>query len=228
LDEAQNRLRICHLKVPRDKETAVLVSEAARQAKRGTELAAIQQIGIEADREFENASVALQACQIHFQLLQAELIAREAYFAQSELVDFIQSGRRELTPLNLAMAMAGLPRISARISCERCSALVRDARCGHAYLMFKAVRRVFREPPPHVEEAYESMRAYLTRSLKEEQSHISELRANWYFLKAAIESVYSAHLYPRASVPYRILASYKRLSSAQSAMDVLLAQQNRL
>lgn len=193
-----------------------------------TKIAAVRLISAEAGRELENARAAFQVSQKCLQSAHAEQTAREAYFAQSQLLKFIQSGRRELTPLNVAMAMAGLPRVSARVSCERCSAWKHMTRPGHAYLMFQAIENAFKKPPAEEETAREKMRAHLMGPLRKNQDHIAEMRRNWYFLNAAIESVYPTHCYPRGSIPYRIFAKYKGLMMARSSVDILLAEMSHL
>ena len=54
--------------------------------------------------------------------LEARIAEEEAGFAQQELMRFILEGRYELTPLNLANAMAGLPYMAWRQSFKRCMA----------------------------------------------------------------------------------------------------------
>ena len=92
-----------------------------------TALTSLQHLQAEMAMRHERANVAFEECQAHSRELQSKLDQQEAWFAQSQLGNFIHSARREYTPLNIAMAMAGMPQL-ARLSCERCSGLQRYIR----------------------------------------------------------------------------------------------------
>lgn len=179
-------------------------------------------------KRIHQASTALAACRERSSNLQSKLDQQEAWFAQSQIGRFIHSGRCEITPLGVAMAMAGLPYLTARVSSERCAALKDNLQPGHTYKMFQAVEAVFAHPPQTVIERLEKMRAYLLEPRREKQVHIAALRENWYFLKAAIESIYRKGVHPSGAIPYRIFAEYQRRFECQSQADVLLAPRNHL
>lgn len=134
-------------------------------------------------KRIHQASTALAACRERSSNLQSKLDQQEAWFAQSQIGRFIHSGRCEITPLGVAMAMAGLPYLTARVSSERCAALKDNLQPGHTYKMFQAVEAVFAHPPQTVIERLEKMRAYLLEPRREKQVHIAALRENWYFLR---------------------------------------------
>jgi hypothetical protein len=164
----------------------------------------------------------------HAEELRSKLDQQEAYFAQSQLLGFIQSGRRRSTPLNIAMAMAGAPFLSARVSCERCSSLNALAEPGHTYRMFLAIQAVLADPPGDVRESIEQMSDYLLAPKRAQLPHIAELRRSWYFLRCAIRSNRYDGRYPRGVLPFRIFAEYQRRVERQSQSDVFLASENPL
>jgi len=188
----------------------------------------IQTLLLEMTARHESARADFEANRKRLVALDSQLMEQEAYFAQSQLLEFIQSGRREFTPLNLAMAMAGIPYLSARVSCERCSALKPNVEPGHTYLMFRAVEAVFASSPGEARPDSEQMRAYLLDPRRERLPHIAELRRNWHFLESAIHSVCRDTGTARGALPYRIFAEYRRRFSCQSQSDVLLAEENQL
>src|ERR1035438_2335011 len=116
----------------------------------------------------------------------------------------------------------GMPHLSARVSCERCSGLKETFQAGLTYQMFQAVEVVFAHRPISVIEGLERMRAHLI-----DQIHIGELRRNWYFLKCAIGSTQPGE-HPRGALPYRIFAEYQRRFQCQSQADVLFARANKV
>ena len=156
--------------------------------------------------------------------LDSQLVEQEAYFAQSQLLNFIQSGRREFTPLNLAMAMAGLPYLTARVSCERCSAIKPREESGQTFRMFQAVEAVFVRLPRDADEEVERMRSYLLHSRRKKETHIVELRKHWYFLESAIRTVCQNTKTPKGALPFRIFAEYQRRFGRQSQANILMAR----
>lgn len=160
--------------------------------------------------------------------LDSQLVAMEACFAQSQLLEFIQSGRRKFTPLNLTMALAGIPYLTARVSCERCSPLEPAIYPGFTYLMFCAIKDVFSTSAGEMRPGLEQMRSYLLDKRRKILPHIIELKKNWYFLECAIESVGKRSEISRSALPYRIFAEYQRRFGCQSQADMLLAGEHPL
>lgn len=157
-----------------------------------------------------------------------QLTEGEAYFAQSEVLDFIRSGRREFTPFNVASAMAGIPYLSARVSCERVWAMKPRFTKGHAYLLFAAIRANFTEWPRDLARSIEHMRTYLLAANRNRLPHIKELRKNWYFLELAIRSTTREQRGPRGSLPYRVFAEYMGRFTCQQSGDSILAEKQRI
>lgn len=209
------------------RESIERVSQAFVHATDETALTSLQHLQAEMAMRHERANVAFEECQAHSRELQSKLDQQEAWFAQSQLGNFIHSARREYTPLNIAMAMAGMPQLSARVSCERCSGLKGTFEAGLTYQMFQAVETVFANPPVGAIEGPEQMCTYLIDPGRRKQIHIGELWKNWYLLKCAIEST-SANACPRGALPYRIFAEYQRRFHVQTPSDVLSVQVSRL
>ena len=210
------------------KESAERAFQAVDCATDEDSRAAVQSLRPALARKYEEASAALEGSRARSREVQSKLDRQEAWFAQSQLGNFIDSGRREFTPLNIAMGMAGLPYVSARVSCERCSALKPRVEHGHTFRMFKAVEAVVARSPQDKDKSITNMRAYLLDPQNKKQPYIAELRTNWYFLESAIRSVGQALKTPVGAVPFRIFAEYQRRVECQSQVDVLLAQDNHL
>ena len=229
LADALDENRKAYAAFMQSKEAAERASQVLAGAQDEKSRQSVQSLKAAFGRKYEEASAALEIYGARIHELQSKLDRQEAYFAQSQLLDFIQSGRREFTPLNIAMAMAGIPLLTARVSCERCSALNPGVEPGHAFQMFQAVEGVFARQPGDMDDSIERMRAYLL-AFKTEQlpPHIAELRNNWYFLESAIVAAYRVSKPRSSALPYSIFAEYKRRLECQSQMDVLLAQENRL
>lgn len=162
------------------------------------------------------------------EMLSEKLRSCEAYFAQSEILVFVQSGRREFTPFNVAAAMAGIPHLSARMSCQRVWSMKPPCTKGHAYLMFSAINANFSQWPRNRDHGIERMRDYLVARQRNKLPHIKELRKNWYFLSLAIRSSIQKPRGTRGSLPYRIFAEYMSRSSCQGSGDSVLAETCRI
>jgi hypothetical protein len=85
----------------------------------------------------------------------------EAYFCQSELLDFIGSGRYRLVPLNFAHAMAGLPYMRWRQSFKRCQRISRNITETIRYEQFKLIRRAINGLPVSFEQCQSNLRSIL-------------------------------------------------------------------
>ena len=153
---------------------------------------------------------------------------QEAYFAQNQLLKFILSNRRALTPRSFAAAMAGLPFISWRQSSERCADYWKLYPESFIYKMFMVVAKVCEKtrtgPGPLVEE----LGAYICEPMRDDASACQQFRDNWHFLESAVRAVSARDTTPADSLPYRIFAEYQRRWQCQSAMDVLLNEERRL
>jgi hypothetical protein len=175
----------------------------------------------------ESYSKALEYSQLLQKLLNErteEQRSRESYISQSELLEFILSKRHKLTPLSISNAIAGLPFITCRQSTARCTKI--PGAQGLRYSMFQELTRAFASSPHAATEAVEQVKDYLLR-IKGNENAVRKLRNEWYYLRTAIEDVYSAKL-PRGSLPYRVLAEYCRRSSTPSRYVQVMEEEVRL
>ncbi len=224
---SQNTCRHTYAAYISSRESVERASQAFVLASDEATLTSFQHLQADLAKRHEATDAALEGSKARSRELQSKLDQQEAWFAQSQLGSFIHSARWEYTPLNVAMAMAGMPRLSARVSCERCSGLKGTFKHGLTYQMFQAVEAVFAHPPVAAIEGPEQMRTYLIDPRRRKQIHIAELRKNWYFLKCAIESTRASEL-PRGALPYRIFAAYQRRFHVQTQSDILFARVSRL
>lgn len=178
--------------------------------------------------DYEEAESLQQSSFAEWNSLRAERRQREAHFAQSEILRFIQSTRREFTPLNVARAMAGLPFNTARISCERCTRHDIDLPHGLAFQIFQAIESVLQEPISDLGGSIDSMRDRLLKGRGNKLPAAAELRRNWYFLESAIRSAARDVVAPRGSIVYRVFAKYCTTSTSHSVTEATLAEAQRL
>lgn len=228
LDDALDQNRKTYATAKQKDESAERALHTMDYATVRNSREAVQSLRTALAIEQKEASAALDASRSSIRDLQSKLEKQEAWFAQSQIGKFIESRRREFTPLNVAMAMAGLPQLTARVSCERCSALNPQIENGHTFRMFNAVRAVIKRQPRDMNEEVEHMRSYLLQPCRKLLPHIAELRKNWHFLESAIRSVHQLSGTEEDAVIFRIFAEYQRRFECQSRADVLLAQRSQL
>jgi hypothetical protein len=177
---------------------------------------------------YEEAQLLERASRLRSESLRTELKEREAYFAQSEILRFIQSNRREFTPLNIARAMAGIPFIAARVSCERCSASKMGLEDSFELQKFQIIERVLVEPITNLESAIERLRKRLLMGRGRHLPSPAELRANWYFLESAVRSAACDFDAPHGSLAFRVFAKYGELCRSRSPSEEIRANAQRL
>jgi Mg2+ and Co2+ transporter CorA len=160
--------------------------------------------------------------------LRTRLRECEAYFAQTEILRFIESNRRKFTPRNIAFAMAGLPRITARVSREQCAKLAIDPPDGIAFEVFRAIARSIREPIRDLRHSVYEMRKRLLNGPQSDLPQAAQLRENWYFLESAIRTAARDTGALPGSLAFRIFARYTENCTSQTAADAVLASVHRL
>jgi hypothetical protein len=153
----------------------------------------------------------------------------EAYFCQSELLDFIGSGRYRPVPLNFANAMAGLPYMRWRQSFKRCQRISRSITETICYEQFKLIRHAINGLPISCEQFETNLRSILMNPDRQGGHNyaIHELKKNWYYVTRAIEAAIRFASTVDA-LPYRIIAAYSFYTMSKSAVDVLLEEEYRL
>lgn len=190
--------------------------------------AQIQAVRAAFARDYEETESLEKKSRTEWETLQAEIVVSEAHFAQSEILTHIQSNRRRFTPLNTARAMAGLPRITARVSSERCRKDEINPPNGIAFDMFRTIERILKEPLRDLGRAIDSLRHHLVNGADKNLPHTAELRKNWYFLDSAVRFAARESSAPHGSLPYRVFAEYSKITTSHGAAEDLLAEVQRL
>lgn len=162
--------------------------------------------------------------------LEQELRESEAYFAQAEVLAFIRKDkRREFMPFNVAAAMAGMPYLTARVSCERVWKQKPQFTKGHAFQVFQVFNTNFSESPTNsLDGAVQKVREYLLMENRAKSGPVKELRKNWYFVELAIRHALQNPKGPRGSLPFRMFAAYTERFHHQKRGDQVLAETKRL
>lgn len=169
-----------------------------------------------------------QASRMDFESFRTQLKESEAHFAQTEILRFIESNRRQFSPLSVARAMAGIPHVTARVSCELCTKYEIKLSHGIEFEMFRAIERILQVQMCDPGRSIDGMREHLLNSLKSDLPYATQLRKNWHFLEMAIRSAAHDTTAQPASLAFRIFADYSRTSRSHSGVDAVLAGANRL
>jgi hypothetical protein len=217
LSEAQANLEQCQER----SERAQSAQRAIGNAPKSDELRLFCR---EAESSLALATNAVLQLQADRTRIEETVRQRAAWFAQSELLEFIRSDRYRSTPLRFANAMAGLPAIRWRQSMDRCRGLKDGASHGVTYARFLIVEATLKHPAANAEEAIERLETRLLQASDHDVFACNALAENWYFLRRAIESVLKSKHQPDEAIPYRIFAEYQRRFRVRSALDILLAE----
>lgn len=158
--------------------------------------------------------------------VKVQLESEEAFFAQTELFKFIKGKRYELTPRNLANAIAGLPLIGCRQSSQRCSIMPYSVSPHANYEAFNLVHRIVSKSPQlSKEKVLIQLRAEIARLLYIEDSEGEYLTNNWYHLKKAVEEACDSS-HARLVLPFVIMESFVRnIRQPQPPWERYLAEQ---
>lgn len=138
-DELQN-MRKAHSELER-------ACAEAKRALEQTDKIKKTSIRVEATRRrrlLNKSSRTINAQETKYRALECTLCAQETFLYCSELLDFLQGGRRAVTPKSLANALAGLPDMRWRQSDARCSKLPEDGGTQYPYAVFQLMNRVSR------------------------------------------------------------------------------------
>lgn len=202
---------------------------AALQAAQGT----IQQAPMEHEKEVRTRALAeAEQRRIDLEEQQRTLSDRmtdgATGFAQTELLRFVLDGRYELTPLNVANAIAGLPGRAWRQSFKRCIRWDCPYANSVEYRKFKIISAFLRSNVKG-ESLVERMRLYLQRKKldKETREPVTELKRDWYYLRKATETIEGQN-HPAEAGRFRIMAEYQRLYRSHTSVDSILAEEAQL
>jgi len=148
-----------------------------------TEIDPVKQVRIRAilsdiGRKAEELDLLERASSKKLESLRTPLKESEAHFAQSEILGFIGSNRRHFTPLIVTSAMAGLPFVTARVSCEQCSKFGIKLLHGLAFEVFLTIERQLPEPIRGLGRSIDEFREFLLNGPQHSLAHAAELRKN--------------------------------------------------
>lgn len=196
----------------------------AVNAHRGDER--LQKLKTKHEQRYASTQNQLAALKEASEKLEERIKQKEAFFAQSELLEFVRSNRYTLSPVSFAKAMAGLPWITWRQSAARLAKSEIKHPFGVEYEKFRIVQKALEGAPRKLEKMIAAIKAVLLRKSNCSFAYAS-LRDEWYFLKSAIETI-SKQRVPRTAVPFRVYAEYQRKAQYRSAADVLLQEDEAL
>jgi len=190
--------------------------------------AQVQTIRPDLASKYQKTELLEKASRRAMESLEAGLKEREAFFAQSEILKFVQANRRKHTPLNMARAMAGLPLVTSRVSFEQCQHYQINSKDGIQFRQFQSIQKVLREPIRDLSDSIEAMRKHLLSGPGNDSPDAAALRKNWYFLESAIRSAARDTHAPQGSVAFRTFAEYTKNSTSHTAAEAVLATAYRL
>lgn len=182
----------------------------------------LQRLKAKHEQNHVSAQNQLGALREEGEKLEERIKQKEAFFAQSELLDFIRSNRYTLTPVSYAKAMAGLPYITWRQSAARLAKKPVQHPFGVEYEKFRIVFRGLANAPRKPSKAIQSLKAFLIRS-RPKSFALSTLKSEWYFLRCALETVLKQKE-ARQAIRFRVFAEYQSRTRSRSAADMLLQE----
>ncbi len=147
----------------------------------------------------------------------------EAYFARAELLDFCQSKRYTLRPLNIANALAGLPFIGWRQSAKRCKKWKSAGEKGVSFQVFEIIRRIVASST-RKHELVRDAELWLRSRRSSESTGMADLHKNWYYLRRSIQTELDKRT-SRRNLPSAISKEYWRRKSNPSAVDLAFAEE---
>jgi hypothetical protein len=180
--------------------------------------------------ESNRADEAVKSIQRKKEELKALLSCQEAWYAQNEVLKFVQSKRYEKSALNFAKAMAGMPEYGWLRSLRKCSALRDDSLLSNSiyYQLFETVQLVVQKT------RRVNLRKTLMRLKKELLKDDSDpmLRAfispNWAYMELAFAEC-QGRGFKRFDLPYKIMSRYlDHVEGSKTPAESELARRNQL
>ncbi len=161
--------------------------------------------------------------------LSKKLLAQEAFFAQSEALDFLRSKKYKLTPRKLSAALAALPYIHWRASILRCKKIECEMAESTNYLVFLAVSQILQgNRPKTAREAVQFFRGEIPKLPKKRGHAKDSLTQNWAHFKKAIEVKWESCPH-RQRLRYDLTAAFMRnVARPTTALDRVLAAEEKL
>jgi hypothetical protein len=213
----------------RAQELLTRAAVALTQAKSSKRELEIEQVFKRRNTEHRSAKHLSRELSQKERLLSKRFRNERAFFAQTELLSFLRSGRYSFTPVNLANAMAGLPDMGWRQSAKRCSSHKSHFEEGQTWWLFRLIRRAMSAE----KQSRELSLVQLVNSQLQRQKLVADYRAvevkkNWYHLRRAIETISSSSKHHPSSLPYRIIAEYHNNLRLRSPEDLLFEEEEQL
>lgn len=159
---------------------------------------------------------------------EAQVRTGERYIYCSELLDFLRSGRRAVTPIRLANAVAGLPDMRWRQSDARCSKMSQGQHYPHhPYAVFLTVERLCkRMSGPRGQSRVDSFRVELANLPQRDNRDF--LCKQWRDFRLAIEEVYSTKN-ETGFIPYALTSAFlKNVARPKTSVENVLDAQEKL
>jgi hypothetical protein len=160
--------------------------------------------------------------------LDKKSLAQEAYVYASELLDFLQSGRRAVNPKNVANALAGLPMIRWRQSHLRCSRMPLDQPRPH-YSVLEVILKMWKrrrgESKASLIEFFKAQLPKLPKKLGYTRDFLLE---NWRDLRLAFEECLTRE-HEDGEAPYVLTSVFMRNTRNQkNPLERMLTEQEKL
>lgn len=181
-------------------------------------------------KEYSGVEQECRALRIEWCGLEEEQKALEASVARQELFRFLKSERYELTPLNLANALANVPYSGWRQSMRRCIKLPRRGANSQTYQVFKAIRYLVTKADKGTERALiREFRARIPLLSSRHRIAKALLAEHWLYIERAIKHVFRTNPVISA-MPFKILNDYlkQRQHQTQTQADIVSAAQARI
>lgn len=160
--------------------------------------------------------------------LKTRLNTLEGSFARQELMRFIKSKRYEVTPVNLANAVAGIPHMGWRHSMRRNVSTPPVSQNGQTYQVFKALRYLLTTLKKKTEKGLvKSFRESIPLLPGRYKLPREEFSRNWLYLERAIRQSFRAKL-PRKALPFAVTKRYFVQLRTQTHLDIILAEQAQI
>lgn len=158
-------------------------------------------------------------------LLAERLRQGEAKFAMDELINFCQELRYELTPHNIACALAGVPETTWRQSMKRCRKWeVTNFGEGKAAVL-RVVQLIIRYCPEDIK--YETYAAKRIKKHARKKPVASNLLPNLSILQEAFRLV-DARLPDKLTESFKVTKTYFELLEKRTPLERLLADDDRI
>ena len=171
------------------------------------------------ERRLEAGKKEYQRLPVQIHELETELREGQAYFARDELLDFCRNQRYELTPLNLAKALAGIPDLRWRRSVFRCQVFKIDNHGSGPVVYLKIITRIVDSKPEGIP-LEQHARSWIEARCKRD-TPVREFATNFYYLQEAIRVVAKQRIVPYER-SFRITEEYSRRLNSKSNTDAVL------